>query len=173
MANRLQKLLYFLSAEAPIMVMASVVWAMQRKVWIGPIIIVVIAVALIVIFNRTFIYAEKNLPSISVTTSDLKSADAWLVAYVITYLLPFASLAFADYVMIIVCVVFIILAVVLTFTDYVTPHPWLYLRGYHFYNINVEGAATEYTLISKKRLRKAEDVHVIARVFEFLLIREK
>lgn len=74
MANRLQKLLYFLSAEAPVMVMAAVVWAVQKEVWVGSVVLTAIAVTLIILFNIAFIYAKKNLPSIPVKMSPHKKA---------------------------------------------------------------------------------------------------
>lgn len=171
MPNRIQKLLYFLSAEAPILIMLAIVWAIQNTDWKVPVLLISIAVVVILMFNFSFNYAKKNLPGIPVRVTDLANGDEWIVAYVISYLLPFASLVLNQYVAWIACFIVLILMVALTITDYVSPHPWLYLKGYHFYKISVEGANSGYYLISKQTLRKPKDVTYVSRVFEFLLIR--
>ena len=90
----------------------------------------------------------------------------------ITYLLPLASFQFGEMVKPVVGIVIVILLIAMTFTDFMTPHPILYLRGYHFYSLDVEGAHSGYNLISKKKLKRASDVASVSQVFEFLLLRQ-
>ncbi len=181
MANRLQKFIYIVSAESPILIFFGIVWLIEKSTWTKPFVIswkvplllMIIAVVSIMVFNIFFNYGKKHLQTIKVTGTDLSCVDGWIVAYVISYLLPFASLQFGTYIKPVLALMLVLLLTILTFTDYVTPHPWLYLRRYHFYNLDVEGAASGYHLISRKKLRRASDVKCVMQIFEFLLLREE
>ena len=180
MANRVQKLIYFLSAESPIMVIFALVWLVEKSTWTKPLqiswkvplILLLVSVVLVTLFNISFNYGMKNLQKIPVKGSDITGGDPWIVAYVITYLLPLASFQFGELVKPIVGIVIVILLIVMTFTDFMIPHPVLYLRGYHFYTLDVEGAHSGYNLVSKKKLKRASDVTSVSQVFEFLLLRQ-
>lgn len=179
MANRFQKFIYYLSAETPVLLVLGIMWLCEKSSWKKPIMIswrvpallliasVILGIVFIAFFNR----AKVDLSIVNVTGSDYRSADGWLVAYVGTYLLPLTSIAWGDVAWVIVAVVLIILLLVLTFSDHMTPHPLLFCMGYHFYELDVDGAASGYTVISKKRIRNAADFKKVSRVFEFLLIR--
>ncbi|SEL98337.1 hypothetical protein SAMN04487770_12262 [Butyrivibrio sp. ob235] len=181
MANRLQKFIYTVSAESPILIFGGIVWLIKKSTWSNPIVIswkvplVMLAIVgiIMVIFNISFNYGKKHLQTMRVTGTDISCGDGWIVAYIISYLLPFATFQFESYIKPVLGIIIVMLLVVLTFTDYVTPHPWLYLRRYHFYNLDVEGAASGYHLISRKKLRRPSDVNRVAQVFEFLLLREE
>ena len=173
MANRLQKLLYYLSAESPVFVFVAVLWYIQKKEWILPVILVILAVTITVLFFASFNYGRKNIPRISVKAFEITNDEGPLIAFVITYLLPFGSLVIDEYYLPILIAVIIILELLLMFTDYISPHPLLFVRGYHFYKVGIEGACKDYYLASRKTLRKPDDITAVQRVFEFLLIREK
>ncbi len=172
MANRFQKFIYYLTAEAPIMIFLAIAWLIRKpSSWKVPVVLLVGATLLIIFFNCFFNYAKRNLPTIDVIAGKPANADGWLIGYIISYLLPIASIAIGDIIWLIVAIIAVTVLLAFTFTDYITPHPLLYIRGYKTYHIDVEGAASGYTLISKKKLRKAEDIKKVVRVFEFLLIR--
>ena len=173
MANRLQKLLYFLSAESPVFIFVAVIWYIQKKEWLVPVILVILATMVTVLFSVSFNYGRKNIPRMPVKAFEITNDEGPLFAYVITYLLPFGSLVIEEYYLPTLITVIIILELLLTFTDFVSPHPLLFVRGYHFYKVGVEGASKDYYLASRKTLRKPDDVTVVQRVFEFLIIREK
>ena len=181
MANRLQKFIYFFSAVSPILLMLAIVWLIEKSSWAAPvsvswkipIILIIIAVMSIIIFNFSFNYGKKHLQSINVIGNNYSNDDSWIIGYVITYLFPFAELKFEDYILPIVAVLIGILLIVFTFTDCVTPHPILYIRKYHFYTFDVEGAASGYHLISRNKIRSAKDVKRVSQIYEFLLLREE
>ena len=180
MGNRFQKLIYFLSAESPILIMFAIVWLIEKSTWTKPIniswkvpaLLIIVSILLIIIFNRSFNYGKENLQKIHVTGTDISGGDAWIVAYIATYLLPLTEFQFGGLIKPIVGIVIVLLLITMTFTDFVTPHPILYLRGYHFYSLDVEGAYNDYHLVSKKRLKRASDVHEVSQIFEFLLLRQ-
>lgn len=180
MANRFQKLIYFLSAESPILIMFALVWLIGKSTWAKPIIIswkvplvlTLFSILLIVVFNHSFDYGKKNLQTITISASEISGGDEWIVAYIISYLLPLAEFQFGEMIKPVVGAVILMLLAVMTFTDFMTPHPILYLRRYHFYKLDVEGAHAGYNLISKKKLKRPSDVKHVSQVFEFLLIRQ-
>lgn len=179
MANRFQKFIYYLSAEAPVMIILAILWLWKKSTWTKPVmiswkvpvILVAIAILLIVIFNMFFNKTKAGLSVLNIKGTDFRSADGWLIAYVVTYLFPLASIAWGDVVWIVLAAVLLILMIVLVFSDYVTPHPLLFCRGYRFYELDVESAASGFTVISKKQIRNVDDFRKVSRVFEFLLIR--
>lgn len=173
MANRLQKLLYFLSSESPVLIFIAILWYVQKKEWQVSIILVIQAIVIDILFVISFNYGRRKIPVIPVMATEIANAEGPLIGYVLSYLLPFGTMTLEDYYLPILVVAIFILELVLTFTDFMSPHPLLFIAGYHFYKIGIEGASKEYYLASKKTLRKPGDVTVVQRVFEFLLIREK
>lgn len=179
MANRFQKFIYYLSAEVPVLMVIAIVWLIEKSTWRKPmvlnwavsIILIVVAIALIIVFNAFFKKAETELSVMDILGSEYKCIDGWLVGYVVSYLLPFASLALGDVIWIVLGVIIVLLMVILVFSDHVTPHPLLFCKGFHFYELKVEGLASDYKVISKKQIRNAKDIRKVSRVFEFLLIR--
>lgn len=180
MANRIQKLLYFLSAESPILIVFAIVWLIEKSTWSKPIsiswkiptILITLSVLLIIAFNYSFDYGKKNLQTIPVSATEISGGDEWIVAYIISYILPLAEFQFGEMIKPVVGAAVLMLLVVLTFTDYMTPHPILYLRRYHFYKLDIEGAHAGYNLISKKKLKRSSDVRKVSQVFEFLLLQQ-
>ena len=179
MANRFQKFLYYLSAEAPVFMVFAVLWFIEKSTWSKPIklnwktplILFTVSMVLIIVFYRFFKEAKANLSVMEIIGSEYKCVDGWLVAYVVSYLLPLASLAIGDVIWIVLGIVMGLLIFILVFSDYVTPHPLLFFKGYHFYELKVDGLASDYKVISKKQIRNAKDIKKVSRVFEFLLIR--
>lgn len=171
MANRFQKFIYYLSAESPVIILLAIWLLIQKQPLLIPIILIASAVLLIVAFILFFRKAKNQLSILEVSGSKFKCIDGWLVGYIVTYLLPFASLVVDDVVWIILWILLALLLIILVFSDHVTPHPLLFCRGYHFYELEVEGMASDYKVISKKQVRSVKDIKKVSRVFEFLLIR--
>ena len=179
MANRFQKIIYYLSAGAPVLIVFAIVWLIEKSTWTDPIVIcwkvpivlLFISIILMILFALLFDKAKTSLSIVDVHGSEYKCVDGWNAGYIITFLLPFASFALGDVVWIVVTIVVLFLLAVLVFSDHITPHPLLFFCGYHFYELKVEGLASNYIVISKKQIRNVKDFKKVSRVFEFLLIR--
>ena len=171
MANRFQKFIYYLSAEAPVIILLAIWLLIQGQSPLVPVILFAIAILLLVAFVLFFRKAKNQLSILEVSGSKFKCIDGWLVGYIVTYLLPFVSLLVEDMVWIILWILLALLLIILVLSDHVTPHPLLFCRGYHFYELEVEGMASDYKVISKKQVRSVKDIRKASRVFEFLLIR--
>ena len=171
MANRFQKFIYYLSAEAPVIILLAI-WSLIQKVpWVVPVILIGVALILIWVFIVFFKKANKDLSIMDINGSKFKCIDGWLIGYAVSYLLPFASLAVGAVLWIILGILLVLIMIILVFSDHVTPHPLLFFMRYHFYELEVEGMAADYRVISKKRIRNVKDIRKVSRVFEFLLIR--
>ena len=171
MANRFQKFIYYLSAEAPILFVLAIVWWIQKKNWIVPLTLMVTGLVLIIFFDLFFKKARSSLSILEVEGSEYKCIDGWLIGYVTTYLFPFLSLLLGDVSWVIFGILLLFIMAILVFSDHITPHPLLFCMRYHFYEFKINGLASDYKVISRKQIRSAKDIKKVSRVFEFLLIR--
>lgn len=100
------------------------------------------------------------------------ACDNRVVAYIISYMLPLASILIKDFNLYISLVIVGAIVLIAPFVNTAVPNPLLMLQGYHFYEVETENGAT-YVLISKRKLRSNGDVKRVKRVFEFLLLDEE
>lgn len=180
MSNRLQKGIYYLSAASPILIVSAIVWIIKKSSWTDPVsisweipaLLLAISALSIAAFIVSFQFGKRNLQIITVNGTNISNGDGWIVAFAGTYLIPLLSFPFGESSGVTVSIAAAVLMLtVLTFTDYVTPHPLLYLCNYHFYRLDVEGAQSDYCLISKKQLKHAADVKSVSQIFDGLLLR--
>ncbi len=105
---------------------------------------------------------------IKITATGLE--DGWLIAYVISYMLPLANIVLDDFNLLICGIVALILTASMPFVNTAMPNPLLFIIGYHFYQISAENGVSGYVLISKRKIRRKKDLRNIKRIFEFLLL---
>lgn len=177
MANRFQKFIYYLTAEAPAFFVLGLIWFIKKSEWGKtivlswkvPVFLLFVTVFLIVLLIRFFKKAKSSLSIANVKGENFRSVDGWLVVYVVTYLLPLAYIPWGDVVWIVLILILLILMVVLTFSDIATPHPLLFGMGYHFYELNMKGK-TGFIIISKKQVQNVNEFKKVSQLFENLLI---
>lgn len=169
MPNFLQKGLYNMSVGAPLLMVFAIVWYCKKRTWIMSGVCVGLAILLMVLMLLAFSYGKRNLPPITIMVTDISPHDAWIVVYIISYILPFASMAPNDYNLLLLFAISAIIIFVALFVNSAVPNPFLTLSGYHFYQITAENGVSGYILISKRKIRNAKDVKRVNRVFEFLL----
>lgn len=169
MPNFLQKWLYNLSAGAPLLIVFAIVWYCEKRTWIVPVVCIGLAILLIVFMLVAFSYGKRNLPPIMITVTDVSPNDGWIVAYISSYILPFASMALDDYNFLLFFAIAAAIVILAPFANSAVPNPLLALGRYHFYQITAENGVSGYVLISKRKIRSAKDVKRVNRVFEFLL----
>lgn len=170
MANSLQKTIYYLSAVSPLLLFFSLAWYIQKKSLTIPIICIIIAIILIICFYRSFSYGSKHLAPIQISTSEVTPIDNRLFIYITTYILPFASIVIDDFDVVICGVIIIVLVILTLFVNTAIPNPLLAILKYHFYSVKAENGISGYVLITKRQIRKKQDVKVVYRIFEFLLL---
>ena len=170
MANNLQKLIYNLSTVSPLCFTFAILWYIQKQTLAIPIICVCLGAFLILCFALSFSYGKKYVAPITIQATDISPKDAWIVAYIISYMFPFASMAIDDFDAIVCGIIAAALIVIIPFVNSAAPNPLLFLRRYHFYEISAENGVSGYLLICKRNLRNAKHITTVKRVFEFLLI---
>lgn len=170
MANKLQKLLYNLSAISPILWIFSVLWYLEKSEVFVSVLSTCIGIMLAV-YYFVFIYLCKNkMAKISIITQEIIPNDKWLIGYLIAYAIPFTSLAFDDINVIIFSLVSIVIVIAMMIANTSIPNPLLYLRGYHYYLVKSENGISEYLLASKRNLRSKSELNNVTRVFEYFII---
>ncbi len=170
MANNLQKLIYNLSAASPLCFTFAILWYIQKQTLIVPAICVCLGSFFMLCFARSFSYAKKHVAPIMIRVTDISPKDGQMAAYVISYMLPFASMAIDDFDITVCGIIAAALIAIILFANSVTSNPLLFLRKYHFYEISAENGVSGYLLICKRDLRNAKHITTVKRVFEFLLI---
>lgn len=170
MANNFQKILYNLSATVPLCFSFSVVWYLQKHTILVSLIFLIIGIILTGFFNLSFSYGKKSLAPIKIRTSDISPNDGWIIAYVISYILPFANVVIDEFNLLLCGGIAFLLIIIAPFINTAIPNPILFVKGYHFYQVSAENGVSGYVLISRRKLRRKQDLKVVNRIFEFLLI---
>lgn len=169
MPNIMQKWIYNLSAGAPLLIVFAIVWYCEKKTWTVSIICICAAILLMVLMLVAFAYGKRNLPPITINVTDVSPHDAWIVAYIFSYLFPFASMVVGNYNLLLFIAIPAAVVLVAPFVNSAVPNPFLFLHGYHFYQIGTQNGVSGYVLISKQKIRNAKEVKRVNRIFEFLL----
>ena len=165
MLNKLQKALYNISSGAPLLLSFAFVWLFEKHTWKVPIICIISSFLLIICMLAAFAYGKNNLPSITITVTDVSPHDAYIVTYIISYLLPFVTMVIEDYNLFLFCVISIAIVLVIPIINSAMPSPILSVMGYHFYQVNAANGISGYVLISKRKIRNAKDVKAVKRIF--------
>lgn len=171
MSNNFQKLIYNLSSIAPIGITFSIVWYAEIKN-IKLTLLLALASLFLIIYEIVFIKIGKI--KFSIVRQSFETAennDSWVLAYIITYMLPLSGLVWDDINWTIFSCVGIIMAAVLTYSNFSIPNPVLFFVGYHFYKAKTQNGVQSFTIISKKKdYRSVQQFGEIRRIFEDLLI---
>lgn len=170
MGNALQRFIYNSSTIAPLCLVFALVWYLQKRTIKISVIAICIGFVLILAFVISFIYAKKHLAPIVIRTNDIAPHDGWVVAYVITYMVPFASLAIKDFDVVVCAAIAAVLLIAAPYANTAIPNPLLFFRGYHFYQVTGEQGVSGCVLISKRKFRKAKDLNKVNRIFDFLFL---
>lgn len=170
MANNLQKLIYNLSAVSPLCLIFGGLWLYEKHTLTIPIICACLAGILFLGFKFFLWYAERNVAPIKIQVTTLSQKDGPIIVYIISYMIPFGSMAIEDINIIFFGIIFIISTAIILFVNSTLPNPLLLISRYKLYEISTENGVSGYLLISKRNLRNIKHIKTVRRVFEFLLI---
>ena len=173
MPNMFQKCIYNSSSLAPLCLSFAFVWWTEKTTCFIPLVCVIEFAVLLLLFMASFLYCKKNVPPILTRVCDISPHDGWIVTYLISYILPFASIALKDFNVILSGVIAVTIIVIAPFVNSAIPNPLLFLCGYHFYHVSTENGVSEYVLITKRKLRNNKAIKYTKRLFEFLLLDEE
>lgn len=170
LGNKVQKLLYDVSAASPLCLILAYVWWRQYETWKLPIVLIVIALSLKIAFFKSFNCVKYKLPPIAIKVEQVAPKDLGVVSYVISYTLPFAGVVIKEVNLTLVCIIALMIVLIASFVNSSIPNPLLFFIGYHFYEVNSRHGMAGYILICKKKIRSPKEIKYVNRIFEFLLL---
>lgn len=170
MINRLQKGLWILSSGAPMLIAFSIAWYFSKSTYMTSMLCIAIALIFIVIAIVLFQAMRRKLGAIEIRAKKVTPNDKCIIGYAISYLLPFASIAFDKYNPYIFLGIALIIFIVMLIANTPMANPLLFLLGYHFYDVEAENGIGNYLVISQKSIRNKDEVKEVIRVTEYLLI---
>lgn len=168
--NTVSKIIYNISTVIPLLGTFAIAWYIKKEDYTIPLATIGVGLFMSVLLIIMFSYGKKHLSPTPIRVCDISPNDGWLVGYIISYILPFGNVVFEDFNIVVCVVIAIILLCILPFLNDNPPNPLLFILGYHFYQISAENGISGYLLLSKRKLRRKQDVKVVGRMFEFLLL---
>ena len=173
MPNKFQLTIYRLSIASPAMFIIALVRYQEKHALLVPLLFVGIGLLSIILLWISFKYAKRHVALISINAIEVSPADKWLFSYVLSYLFPFASIAFPDFDPLVTPIISLIAIFVLPLINSQSPNPLLFISGYHFFTVKTTNGIREYILLSKQKMRNANQITYVKRLFEYLLVDER
>ncbi len=128
---------------------------------------------LTLLFVYLFSHVRKKLPTQDLMTVKVKPADKEVLAFLLSYLLPFfpkQDAAFGGEVVTALTVVFVIGFIVFHSSAY-TFNPLLAVIGYHFYE--VEAGGMTYLLITRQQLHGPQNKFIVRHLCDYIFIADE
>ncbi len=151
----------FISSYFPLTLIFFVFLFQDHLLWA----IIVLAIGSIGLLC-TFVYFFRILPKYSpiqqrVTGRHARGAD--VMGYIASYVIPFVTFPLATWQQVAALLIFIGMlgTVYINSEDMIRINPMLNLVGYHLYEITVEHGEDSYALITRRRVRRGDTVHLI------------
>lgn len=130
---------------------------------------VLIALLLTIVCVSMLRYAKNNLERFSFSAVTIEAADRENMGFLVLYLLPLFTATFSDLNWTVWIPTLLIFGVI-TGTGYSYHfNPLLGLMNWHFYKVGTPEGVT-YVLITKKEIRNATDVLMVAQLTEYIVI---
>ena len=170
MINRFQKGLWIFSSGSPIFIAFSITWYISGKSYLPSLISMIVGLLLILYAFSLLEIMAKKLTYIEISAKKVVQNDKIIIGYFISYILPFGSISFDKYNPLIFYCAALMLYCILIILNTPTANPLLIMSGYHFYDIEGENGIGNYLLISKKSIRNKNEINLVQRVTEYLLL---
>lgn len=173
MINRLQKGIWILSISTPIWIGFSISWWISKKTWFPSLIALIVATILAVGVALIYKNVVKRLSTIHVNVKKVTQNDRPVIVFMISYLLPFGSIAFEKYNPMIFLGFAALVYLVMIFSNSLSTNPLFFLLGFHFYDIECENGVGNYLLMTKKTIRNKDEIIAVSRITEYFLIMQE
>lgn len=170
MFNRLQKALWIISISVPIWIGFAISWCITYKTSQVSIIAIAIAIFITIAFVLSYSYGVKNLSKINISVSKVTPNDRPIIVFIISYILPFASIAFDAYNPVMFSGIAALVYLAMINSNSIPANPLMFAVGFHFYDIESENGIGNYLLMTRKIIRNKDEINVVNRVTEYFLI---
>ena len=168
MLNKLAKASLVTTSFAPILITYSFVLWLDNKPWDKIMYTFAIAVLLIVICIAVLSIAKKQLQIVDFPVTSIKTADGEVLGFLITYLIPFTTLASDDINQTVLLFIFGLFILVIWSTNSYHINPLLTILGYHFYEVTTVNNIT-FLLITKRHLRNTANIKKVVHLTEYMV----
>lgn len=174
MAGKIQKILFSLSTISPVLICFAVVWGLTGNS-IAVSIVFGSAGLLLSLYVLLFVSVYKKKYEITPVAIDSVSPDDKLViGYIVSYIVPFASIVFKDFNPVLSLAIGAIIGIVLSVSNFICPNPLLLAFGYHFYRVSTVDGADDYCLISRRpTIPNKATIRYVRTVFGYFLVEER
>lgn len=156
MLNKLAKFFLITTALAPILGAIAINQIVNGKAWYIWGAWIIAAFALIACCWGVLKYASKNAQKCSFHIKHFERSDNELLAFLVTYLLPFISpenMAFENGQWITGVYILFVIYLVMVHADALHFNPVMWIFGYHFYHVQ-DNNSVSHLLISQETLNK-------------------
>lgn len=174
MGNLLQKVLFSISTAAPVLMCTGIVVWLQESNFTFAIILMLVGI-IFSLYSLLFVIICKVKVAITTASiSELAPNDKWAIAYLVSYITPFASITIKDFNSVVICTIVFIIVFFLSLSNCSRPNPLLIIFGYHFYSGQHEGGTTDYCIISKRKgIHNPKSIREVYNVFDYFLIEKR
>lgn len=125
----------------------------------------------VIFYSSFFIHiCEKRLSIVKFEFKEIKPNDGNIIGFILSNILPFASIIIEQHTATICLLVSILFALIMTSSNNnLIPNLILLINGYHYYEVSAENGISNYTLISKKEVRNNKKLLRVIRINEYFL----
>lgn len=164
MLNKLAKFFLVTTALAPILGAIAINQIVNDKIWYVWGTWILLAAILVAGCWGILYYASKNAQKVSFQIKHFERTDNELLAFLVTYLLPFLSpgnMSFQDGQWLTGVYILLVIYLVIVHADALHFNPVMWLFGFHFYHVQ-DSNGVSHLLISKETLnRPGKDVNTV------------
>lgn len=169
MLGPLAKLLLVMTSLAPVLLTYAFADYLHRGERSGQLVVILIAAGLVVLAWLVMIGAVRQLPKMSFRAATVRTADAQVVAYLVTYLFPLLAVGTDGFSGQVLGFVLVVIGAVIWTSHAYHFNPLLAIINYHFFEISTEGGM-EYLLLSKRDIHSPHDVTHIVRLGHYIVL---
>lgn len=168
--NRLIKALWILSGGAPIFLTFSIAWLLHKSAYPVAVASAAVGLALGALAFLLLHMFRRKLAVVPVQAKKVAQNDKAVSVYAVTYVLPFASIAFDKYNPFLFFATAFLLFLILLVSNYPTINPVLFLAGYHYYEIEADNTVSNLQLLSRRTIRHKQELTAVFRITDYLLL---
>lgn len=170
MPNKLQKVIWIVTGASPLLLTISVAhYFTYHNKWFvfGSAALIILSYS---IFSKMLNNHLKLLPIQQIVVSGIRESDGRAYAAILTYLLPLASIVFKNYNLQMIIGVTVIAFLILLLTNVMTFNPFVLIKGYNYFEASATSGVQNYTIISKRKLKKNNSISEVIMLTDYFLI---
>jgi len=170
--NTFQKLLYNCGALSFLLFEMFLILLIQNN--INYLMLASGTVALILGTYQNFLIqmCKKRLAPMNIQVESISIRNKIAIFSNVSYIVPMSKLFWEDMNVYILIGISVFIIFIFVRINYVVANPILLLLGYHSYIVKLKNGISDYTLLSKRKIRNSNQIKRVYRVQDYLLLEE-